>query len=185
MKKTIRLTESDLHNIVRSALNEVLDDMDDTEKAYWLMRQRQQRPSKSKYYVDYPARFAQKFNQEVYGNGGIFNSGGGYNHDTGYESGRIGVDWDGNFVADHSQTLQVPNDEWQSNKNFRYKQAPGHGQGNTMTSTRRHFSPSQEVGLEDVRANNRYAKQFNRGLDRYNQVQQKYNQQRQSQSKKG
>lgn len=45
MKRTIRLTESDLHNMVRTAINEVLDNMDDTEKAYWLMQQRQERPN--------------------------------------------------------------------------------------------------------------------------------------------
>lgn len=32
MKRTIRLTESDLHNMVRTTINEVLDNMDDTEK---------------------------------------------------------------------------------------------------------------------------------------------------------
>ena len=45
MKQIIRLTESDLHHMVRSVINEVLDGMDDTEKAYWLMRQRQERPN--------------------------------------------------------------------------------------------------------------------------------------------
>lgn len=34
MKKIIRLTEGDLHHMVRSVINEVLDGMDDTEKAY-------------------------------------------------------------------------------------------------------------------------------------------------------
>ena len=45
MKQIIRLTESDLHHMVRKVINEVLDGMDDTEKSYWLMRQRQERPN--------------------------------------------------------------------------------------------------------------------------------------------
>lgn len=93
MKRTIRLTESDLHNMVRTAINEVLDNMDDTEKAYWLMQQRQERPNiKAKTPVNYEEQFAKQFNGEVYGNPEIFNNGGGYNHNTGTEIGRVGVD---------------------------------------------------------------------------------------------
>lgn len=181
MKRTIRLTESDLHNMVRTAINEVLDGMDDTEKAYWLMQQRQQRPSKSKSPVNYPQEFAKQFNQEVYGNGETYNNGGGYNHDTGYENGRVGVDRNGNFVGDHSQTLQTPNNYWQQGANFRYQQTPGQAYGNTTVSTGRHAFPSQQANLQDVHANDNYVNQFNKGFQRYNQIQQKYNQQRQSQ----
>lgn len=66
MKRTIRLSESDLHNMVRTAINEVLDNMDDTEKAYWLMRQRQERPNtKAKTPVNYEEQFADKFNRTM------------------------------------------------------------------------------------------------------------------------
>lgn len=68
MKKIIRLTEGDIHHMVRRAINEVLDGMDDTEKSYWLMRQRQQRPNtKSRTKTDYPGEFARKFHKDVYG----------------------------------------------------------------------------------------------------------------------
>ena len=72
MKKRIRLSESDLHNIIKESINEVLDTMNDTEKAYWLMRQRQERPNrKSKTGGSYASKFADKFNNEVYGRDGI------------------------------------------------------------------------------------------------------------------
>jgi len=186
MKRTIRLTESDLHNMVRTAINEVLDNMDDTEKAYWLMQQRQQRPNtKSKTPVNYGQQFAQKFNGEVYGNPETFNNGGGYNHDTGTENGRVGVDRNGNFVGDHSQTLNTQPQNWSPNYNFRYTQNAGSNQGNTQVSPMRGYAPSKNVGLQDIGANDAYVNQFNKGYQRYNQIQQKYNQQRQSQQPQG
>ena len=66
VNRTIRLRESDLHNMVKAAINEVLDNLDDTEKAYWLMRQRQQRPNtKSKTPVNYESEFANQFNNTM------------------------------------------------------------------------------------------------------------------------
>lgn len=107
MKKTIRLTENDLNNIVRSALNEVLDNMDDTEKAYFLMRQRQQRPSKSKNPVNYPQQFATQFNNTMPysnardGNGNNIGYSGGYNR--GGQTFHHGVDNRGNFSSETYQ----------------------------------------------------------------------------------
>ena len=66
VNRTIRLSESDLHNMVKAAINEVLDNLDDTEKSYWLMRQRQERPNtKAKKPVDYKSEFANQFNKTM------------------------------------------------------------------------------------------------------------------------
>ena len=112
MKKIIRLTESDLHHMVRTAINEVLDGMDDTEKAYWLMRQRQQRPNtKSRTKTDYPGEFARKFHKDVYGDNNdvrltdgywgadsqdVYNNG----NDRIRVTGNARIDQNGNFTAD-------------------------------------------------------------------------------------
>ena len=172
MKRTIRLTESDLNRIVRSALNEVLDGMDDTEKAYWLMQQRQQRPNtKAKTPVDYRGQFAQQFNSEVYGNpnGGTIDANGralgsAKMNTFGGFSGRQTTGWDIN-----------PN-----GTNFDYRQGENSENGEFYDINKGgvKMNPSQ-VNLHPT-VNNF----INKGRTRYNQIQQKYNQHRQSQQPK-
>lgn len=200
MKRTIRLTESDLHNMVRTAINEVLDNMDDTEKAYWLMQQREQRPNtKSKNPVNYRQQFAQKFNNEVYpeGNSQVgtnwpeYNEGGKFratNPNGSYAYGGAGVDDNGNFRAwQNGFTAPSQGKPWGDaieGANFNYYQ--GRPQNGTNG-----FSQSIGTGNrgqmqpKDVNMHPQFQQMANKGRTRYNQIQQKYNQQRQSQQPQG
>ena len=177
MKKTIRLTESDLHNMVRTAINEVLDNMDDTEKAYWLMRQRQQRPNtKAKKPVNYAQQFAQQFNSTMPysnvqdANGNNVGYSGGYN--AGGMSMHHGVDQRGNF----SSETYLPDGTYASqylNANGRdtyYSRNPG-----DKNATR---------GNVDMSRKNTH-RSGNVQADRYRSIRDKYNQQRQSQQPQG
>lgn len=127
--------------MVRSVINEVLDGMDDTEKAYWLMRQRQERPNtKSRIKTDYPGEFANKFNKEVYGkNDGAYSGsyeGTYYNGNRmGNYKGYAGVDpSNGNFSAQQYTDDNLwgaglgdkyyKSNNFVKNANFRYSQKP-------------------------------------------------------------
>lgn len=175
MKRTIRLTESDLHNMVRTAINEVLDNMDDTEKAYWLMRQRQERPNtKAKTPVNYSGQFAQQFNKEVYDNP----SGGTIDAD-GKAFGSARMNPFGGFSASQGSGWGInPN-----GTNFNYHQ------GTNDDNKNGEFYDTNKGGVKmntsQVNMHPAVNRFINKGRTRYNQIQQKYNQQRQSQQPQG
>ena len=169
MKRTIRLTESDLHNMVRTAINEVLDNMDDTEKAYWLMRQRQERPNtKAKTPVNYRGQFADKFNTEVYGgtHGGSINA-------NNKALGAAKMNDFGGFSASQRSAWGVnPN-----GTNFNYRQGENSQNGEFYDTN----NGGSKMNTSQVNMHPAVNNFINKGRTRYNQIQQKYNQQRQSQ----
>lgn len=175
MKKIIRLTEGDIHHMVRRAINEVLDGMDDTEKAYWLMRQRKERPNtKSRTKTDYPGEFANKFNKEVYGNE---NGADGYeNLDDGnwrgYARSSVGVDQSGCFRASQGAGYAP------GRFNFDYTQGPNSRNGEFSMYPNNVKAPAKS---SDVYMSPEYKLNFYKGFHRYNNLGDKYDRQRQSQ----
>lgn len=168
MKKIIRLTEGDIHHMVRRAINEVLDGMDDTEKAYWLMRQRQQRPNtKSRTKTDYPREFSNKFNKEVYGDeDGIRDYENVDDGDwSGYASNGLGVDQSGTFCASQGASYAP------GRFNFDYSQGPSNKNGkfNMYPNNRRVAAKNSDVYMSPKFSNN-----FYKGLHRFNDLSNTY-----------
>jgi len=157
--------------MVRTVINEVLDNMDDTEKAYWLMQQRQQRPNtKAKTPVDYSGQFAQQFNKEVYGNpyGGSINA-------NGKAFGSARMNPLGGFSASQGSGWGInPN-----GTNFNYHQGtnPDNKNGEFYDT----YKGGTKMDPSQVNMHPAVNNFINKGRTRYNQIQQKYNQQRQSQ----
>lgn len=185
MKQIIRLTEGDLHHMVRSIINEVLDGMDDTEKAYWLMRQRQQRPNtKSRTKTDYPREFAKKFNREFYGNGdkdydGIYVPDIYDTHSDGTPvKGKVGVDpTNGNLFA----RQRVPNATIDHPLNFDYVQRPT--DGNTydedfITYPKGIATKSEPIYKDYAKISPKMGYAMGDAFDRYNDIDKSYMQQR-------
>lgn len=171
MKKIIRLTEGDIHHMVRRAINEVLDGMDDTEKSYWLMRQRQQRPNtKSRTKTDYPAEFAKKFNKEVYGNengsSGLEylddeNGSGSVYYGSGVHPGN------GSFNAGQGSLNHTNPDRM----NFDYWQGPNERNGEFLMYPKNVRVPAK---ASDVYMSPKSEHNFYKGLHRYNDISNTY-----------
>ena len=174
MKKRIRLSESDLHNIIKESINEVLDTMNDTEKAYWLMRQRQERPNlKSKTGGSYASKFADKFNNEVYGRDGIH-----YGVDAGDQA-------SGNaYVRPSNGAFRAyQNAGWNhqgKGRDFYYEQSHGSYQGKFSAPV-----GGEQINPKDIDIHPKIRNYINKGRMRYNQIQQKYDQQRQQANQQG
>lgn len=165
-KKLIKLTESDLHRIIKESVSKILNEVS-ADKAYWLMQQRKQFPNtKAKTQMHYPGEFASRFNKEVYGDA----SGG--HVDAGQARGNAKVDNYGNFTANQYTGWDVNS----NGANFNYKQG---------------LNPNQEIdGFYDNQGGQKMnpsqvnmhpqVKNFiNKGRTRYNQIQQNYNQNQQ------
>lgn len=190
MKKIIRLTEGDLHHMVRTAINEVLDGMDDTEKSYWLMRQRQQRPNtKSRTKTDYPGEFARKFHKDIYGDNNATRMSDGYwgaNSQDVYDNGndRITVDGNaridqnGNFTADQIAYNNGNIIPFEKKLNFNYTQKPGEKTGQFYNYQN---GMPQKTNASNVMPGPNFRNNVVRGLNRYNDLAAKYDRQRQSQ----
>lgn len=199
MKKIIRLTEGDIHHMVRRAINEVLDGMDDTEKSYWLMRQRQQRPNtKSRTKTNYVDNFRRKFYNDVYGIDTDKNSNprGDYDYPESWDRnayrsrgdnnidvhGGIGIDGRGNLYAGQTTWGETINDRYTDpgiiNRNFNYSQSPKEKNGkfydNDDWPQIRKKDPSRVTMTPNFRD------MFNKGVNRYNDLGDKYDKQRQS-----
>ena len=199
MKKIIRLTEGDIHHMVRRAINEVLDGMDDTEKAYWLMRQRRERPNtKSRTKTNYVDNFRRKFYNDVYGIDTDKNSSprGDYDYPESWDRnayrsrgdnnidvhGSIGIDGRGNLYAGQTTWGETINDRYTDpgiiNRNFNYSQSPKEKNGkfydNDDWPQIRKKDPSRITMTPNFRH------MFNKGVNRYNDLGDKYDRQRQS-----
>ena len=199
MKKIIRLTEGDIHHMVRRAINEVLDGMDDTEKAYWLMRQRRERPNtKSRTKTNYVDNFRRKFYNDVYGIDTDKNSNprGDYDYPESWDRnayrsrgdnnidvhGSIGIDGRGNLYAGQTTWGETINDRYTDpgiiNRNFNYSQSPKEKNGkfydNDDWPQIRKKDPSRVTMTPNFRD------MFNKGVNRYNDLGDKYDRQRQS-----
>ena len=190
MKKIIRLTEGDLHHMVRSVINEVLDGMDDTEKAYWLMRQRQERPNtKSITKTDYPGEFAKKFHKDIYGNGDkdydgiyvpdiydVYSDG----NDRTQVKGKVGVDpTNGNFFA----RQRVPDVPINHPLNFDYVQRPKGKADFTYDSDFTIYPKGVATKIDPyeddrVKISPKIGDSISNALDRYNGIDKSYLQQR-------
>lgn len=167
MKKRIRLSESDLHNIIKESINEVLDNMNGTEKAYWLMRQRQERPNrKSKTGGSYASKFADKFNNEVYGTNRHYGVDAG---DQAYGNAYVHPS-KGDFRAYQYAGWDAQG----GGRNFDYSQSPDSYQGKFST-----MNSGEPINPKDVDIHPKIRNYINKGRLRYNQIQQKYDQQRQ------
>lgn len=200
MKKIIRLTEGDIHHMVRRAINEVLDGMDDTEKSYWLMRQRRERPNtKSRTKTNYVDNFRRKFYNDVYGIDTDKNSNprGDYDYPESWDRnayrsrgdnnidvhGGIGIDGRGNLYAGQTTWGETINDRYTDpgiiNRNFNYSQSPKEKNGkfydNDDWPQIRKKDPSRVTMTPNFRD------MFNKGVNRYNDLGDKYDRQRQSQ----
>lgn len=203
MKKIIRLTEGDIHHMVRRAINEVLDGMDDTEKAYWLMRQRRERPNtKSRTKTNYVDNFRRKFYNDVYGIDTDKNSypRGDYDYPESWDRnayrsrgdknidvhGGIGIDGRGNLYAGQTTWGETINDRYTDpgiiNRNFNYSQSPKEKNGkfydNDDWPQIRKKDPSRVTMTPNFRD------MFNKGVNRYNDLGDKYDRQRQSRQPK-
>ena len=202
MKKIIRLTEGDIHHMVRRAINEVLDGMDDTEKAYWLMRQRQQRPNtKSRTNTDYVDNFRRKYYDEINstdrntnrdknprGEWELPRSWDRNTYRTGNENvdvqGGIDIDREGNFNAKQRTWGGTIKDRYTDpgmiNRNFRYTQKPEDKNGQFYDNE----DWNQKKDSSNVTMTPNFRNMFNKGLSRYNDLAAKYDRQRQSQQPK-
>lgn len=190
MKKIIRLTEGDIHHMVRRAINEVLDGMDDTEKAYWLMRQRQQRPNtKSRTKTDYPGEFARKFHKDVYGDNNDVRLTDGYwgaNSQDVYDNGNdrttvdgnASIDQNGNFTAHQIVYNNDIDKPLRRRLNFTYTQKPGEKTGQFYNYQN---GIPQKTNASNVMPSPSLRNNVVRGLNRYNDLAAKYDRQRQSQ----
>ena len=203
MKKIIRLTEGDIHHMVRRAINEVLDGMDDTEKSYWLMRQRRERPNtKSRTKTNYVDNFRRKFYNDVYGIDTDKNSNprGDYDYPESWDRnayrsrgdnnidvhGGIGIDGRGNLYAGQTTWGETINDRYTDpgiiNRNFNYSQSPKEKNGkfydNDDWPQIRKKDPSRVTMTPNFRD------MFNKGVNRYNDLGDKYDKQRQSRQPK-
>ena len=203
MKKIIRLTESDLHHMVRRAINEVLDGMDDTEKSYWLMRQRRERPNtKSRTKTNYVDDFRRKFYNDVYGINTDRNSypRGDYNYPESWDKnayhsrgdkdidvhGGIGIDGRGNLYAGQTTWGETINDRYADpgiiNRNFNYSQSPKEKNGKFYDND--DWPQIRKKDPSRVTMTPNFKNMFNKGLNRYNDLGDKYDRQRQSQQHK-
>ena len=203
MKKIIRLTESDIHHMVRRAINEVLDGMDDTEKSYWLMRQRQQRPNtKSRTKTNYVDNFRRKFYNDVYGINTDRNSNprGDYDYPESWDRnayrsrgdnnidvhGGIGIDGRGNLYAGQTTWGETINDRYTDpgiiNRNFNYSQSPKEKNGKFYDND--DWSQKQMKDPSNVTMTPNFRDMFNKGVNRYNDLGDKYDRQRQSRQPK-
>lgn len=190
MKKIIRLTEGDIHHMVRRAINEVLDGMDDTEKSYWLMRQRQQRPNtKSRTKTDYPGEFARKFHKDVYGDNNDVRLTDGYwgaNSQDVYNNGNdritvdgnASIDQNGNFTANQIAYNNDIDKPLRRRLNFTYTQKPGEKTGQFYNYQN---GMPQKTNASNVMPSPNLRNNVVRGLNRYNDLAAKYDRQRQSQ----
>lgn len=190
MKKIIRLTEGDIHHMVRTAINEVLDGMDDTEKSYWLMRQRQQRPNtKSRTKTDYPGEFARKFHKDVYGDNNAVRMSDGYwgaNSQDVYNNGNdritvdgnASIDQNGNFTANQIAYNNDIDKPLRRRLNFTYTQKPGEKTGQFYNYQN---GMPQKTNASNVMPSPNLRNNVVRGLNRYNDLAAKYDRQRQSQ----
>lgn len=199
MKKIIRLTEGDIHHMVRRAINEVLDGMDDTEKSYWLMRQRQQRPNtKSRTKTNYVDNFRRKFYNDVYGIDTDKNSNprGDYDYPESWDRnayrsrgdnnidvhGGIGIDGRGNLYAGQTTWGETINDRYTDpgiiNRNFNYSQSPKEKNGKFYDND--DWSQKQMKDPSNVTMTPNFRDMFNKGVNRYNDLGDKYDRQRQS-----
>ena len=190
MKKIIRLTEGDIHHMVRTAINEVLDGMDDTEKAYWLMRQRQQRPNtKSRTKTDYPGEFARKFHKDVYGDNNATRMSDGYwgadsqdvynnGNDRITVAGNACIDQNGNFTADQMPYTYGYEEPIDKKLRFNYTQKPGEKTGQFYNYQN---GMPQKTNASNVMPGPNLRNNVVRGLNRYNDLAAKYDRQRQSQ----
>ena len=193
MKKIIRLTEGDIHHMVRTAINEVLDGMDDTEKSYWLMRQRQQRPNtKSRTKTDYPGEFARKFHKDVYGDDNDVRLTDGYwgansqdVYDNGNDritvNGNARIDQNGNFTADQIAYNNDIDKPLRRRLNFTYTQKPGEKTGQFYNYQN---GMPQKTNASNVMPSPNLRNNVARGLNRYNDLAAKYDIQRKNQQSK-
>lgn len=202
MKQIIRLTESDLHHMVRNVINEVLDGMDGTEKAYWLMRQRQERPNtKSRAKTNYVDDFRRKFYNDAYGIDTDKNHypRGDYHYPETWDRnayrtgdgnidvhGGIGIDDRGNLYAGQTTWGETINDRYNDpgviNRNFNYTQSPNEKNGKFHDND--DWSQKQTKDPSSVTMTPNFRNMFNKGLHRYNDLGNKYDRQRQSQQPK-
>ena len=180
-KKLIRLTESDLHKIVKESVSRVLNEVS-ADKAYWLMQQRKQNPNtKAKTQMHYPSEFANRFNKEVYGtqNGGNMRIGNQVDA-TAYADPRTG-----NFVGSQSTGW----DSWNGNDyvgpknaNFQYmKNTDGndeftYGRNDTNRDNNGEYTRiGQQMNPSQVNMHPQAKNLIGKGRERYNQIQQNYN----------
>ena len=203
MKKIIRLTEGDIHHMVRRAINEVLDGMDDTEKSYWLMRQRRERPNtKSRTKTNYVDNFRRKFYNDVYGIDTDKNSNprGDYDYPESWDRnayrsrgdnnidvhGGIGIDGRGNLYAGQTTWGETINDRYTDpgiiNRNFNYSQSPKEKNGKFYDND--DWSQKQMKDPSNVTMTPNFRHMFNKGVNRYNDLGDKYDRQRQSRQPK-
>ena len=185
-KKLIRLTEQDLHKIVKESVNRVLNEVS-AEKAYWLMQQRKQTPNtKAKTQMHYPSEFANRFNKEVYGtpNGGNMRIGNQVDA-TAYADPRTG-----NFVG----TQATGWDSWRngynyvgpSGANFKYTKNTDGNEDFTydrndtdMDNNGKYTRIGQQMNPSQVNMHPQVRNFIGKGRARYNQIQQNYNQSQQ------
>lgn len=168
------MKEDVLRNVVRNVINEVLDNMDDTEKAFWLMRQRQERPNtKSRTPVNYEQQFQNEFNNtmpywnSVDANGNNAGYSGGYNR--GGQTMNHGVDNRGNFTSDTIQPDGTMGKQTLTPNGKDYYHAKNPGDKKTTSGN-----------MDMARGNSHNT--ANAQADRYMAIRNKYNQQRQSQN---
>ena len=165
-KRLIRLTESDLHKIIKESVNKILNEVS-ADKAYWLMQQRKQNPNtKSKTQMHYPGEFASRFNKEVYGdvNGGNIDA-------NGQAMGNAKVDNYGNFIANQSTGWGASS----NGANFNYRQ----GLNQNQETDGFYNQGGQKMNPSQVNMHPQVKNFINRGRTRYNQIQQNYNQNQQ------
>lgn len=187
MKKLIRLTESDLHMIVKESVNRVLNEVS-AEKAYWLMQQRKQTPNtKAKTQMRYPSEFAYRFNKEVYGDG----LGGHMRNGNQVMSSAYIDPRNGNFVGSQDTGW----DSWKNynyvgpkNANFQYtKNTDGNEEftynrnDTDMDNNGKYMRIGQQMNPSQVNMHPQVRNFIGKGRARYNQIQQNYNKSQQSQ----
>ena len=158
-----------LKEATKAIVNEVLDGLNDTEKKYWLMRQRQQRPNtKSKTPVNYEKEFQHSFNGSMNRNNVVQNgqnmgfaspqspSKNGYNY---------GVDPQGNFTSSSY-----------SNNGNTYAGMKLSGDGSKDSYTHRQSPNAKFTHGDSQQVKNDTASNANAQAQRYSDMRQRYNQ---------
>ena len=182
MKKLVRLTEGDLHRIVKESVNRVLNEVS-ADKAYWLMQQRKLRPNtKSKTKMHYPTEFANRFNQEVYGTpmGGNLRVGNQVDATAGVDP-RTG-DFVGTQATGWGSWRNGYNYAGPSGANFKYTQNTDGNQefaydrnDTDMDRNGKYARIGQQMNPSQVNMHPQSRNFIGKGRERYNQIQQNYN----------
>ena len=182
MKQRIRLTESDLHRIVKESVNRVLNEVS-ADKAYWLMQQRKQTPNtKAKTQMNYPSEFANRFNKEVYGDG----MGGNMRMGNQVDASAYVDPRTGNFVGSQNtgwNSWKGYNYIGPKNANFQYTQNTDgneeftYDRNDTDRDNNGNYAGiGQQMNPSQVNMHPQVRNFIGKGRTRYNQIQQNYNQ---------